>query len=129
MAVDNNPSSPFYGRMYLSWNDFDDDGALYVTRSDNGTTWTRVEVFNVVASTFIRDVQIQVAPNGNVILVGMDEGDPGGASSRRNYAFRSTDGGVTFSVAGIPMGARFTPPCDFTAGYFRVCKPIWRHMG
>ena len=32
--VDNNPSSPFYGRMYLSWNNFAiGGGALQVTSS------------------------------------------------------------------------------------------------
>ena len=38
---DNNPSSPFYGHMYVSWNDFNvGGGAGYVTFStDNGATW------------------------------------------------------------------------------------------
>src|SRR4029077_18292638 len=41
MWVDNNPASPHYGRMYISLNDFAiGGGALYVTYSDNGTTWT-----------------------------------------------------------------------------------------
>src|SRR5438094_2281361 len=44
MWVDNNPSSPYYGRMYISYNDFSTGGgALYVTYSDNGTTWTPVQ--------------------------------------------------------------------------------------
>ena len=40
--ADNNPSSPFYGRMYTSWNDFNvGGGALFVRYStDNGLTWT-----------------------------------------------------------------------------------------
>ena len=39
---DNNPSSPFFGRMYVSWNDFAVGvGALQVTFStDNGNTWS-----------------------------------------------------------------------------------------
>src|SRR5206468_8385921 len=39
--ADNNPSSPFPGRMYVSWNDFNiGGGALFVTySSDNGNTW------------------------------------------------------------------------------------------
>src|SRR5438874_1728855 len=45
MWVDNNPASPFYGRMYISYNDFAiNSGALYVTYSDNGTTWTAVQL-------------------------------------------------------------------------------------
>ena len=39
--ADNNPSSPFYGRMYVSWNDFAAGGNLKVRYStDNGLTWT-----------------------------------------------------------------------------------------
>src|SRR2546430_1827127 len=39
--ADNNPSSPFFGRMYVSWNNFSvGGGALTVRFSDNGTTWT-----------------------------------------------------------------------------------------
>ena len=57
--ADNNPASPFYGRMYVSWNDFAvGGGALQATFStDNGATWTpAINVSNT--STFIRDVQI-----------------------------------------------------------------------
>ena len=41
--TDSNPASPFYGRMYVSWNDFNrGGGAIFVRRStDNGATWKR----------------------------------------------------------------------------------------
>src|SRR5207253_3894151 len=40
--ADNNTSSPFYGRMYVSWNDFNvGGGALFLRYStDNGLSWT-----------------------------------------------------------------------------------------
>src|SRR5437773_11383497 len=40
--ADNNPSSPLYGRMYVSWNDLHvGRGALLLRHStDNGATWT-----------------------------------------------------------------------------------------
>src|SRR2546423_744155 len=40
--ADNNPASPFYGRMYISYNDFNiASGALFVSRTtDNGLTWS-----------------------------------------------------------------------------------------
>src|SRR5262249_4499014 len=45
MWVDNNLASLFYGRMYISYNDFAiGGGALYVVYSDNGTTWTTVQL-------------------------------------------------------------------------------------
>jgi len=40
--ADNNPSSTFYGRMYVSWNDVNRGGGLFVRYStDNGVTWTQ----------------------------------------------------------------------------------------
>ena len=124
MAVDNNPASPFYGRMYISWNDFNvGGGALYVTHSDDGTTWSPVQL----NPSFIRDVQIQVAADGTVLVAAMDEGG-GGFNNRTNYVYRSTDGGATFGAA-ISMGAAFAAPGDFLNGYFAVVNPIWRFEG
>src|SRR5262249_5325266 len=76
MWVDNNPASPFYGRMYISYNNFAiGGGALYVTRSDDGITWTPVQL----NSAFIRDVQItgDLQGSGRVYVAAMNEG--GGA--------------------------------------------------
>ena len=38
--ADNNPSSPFFGRMYVSWNDFAQSSGSFAPRysTDNGTT-------------------------------------------------------------------------------------------
>src|SRR5207248_456778 len=124
MWVDNTTTSPHYGRMYISWNDFNvGGGALNVTHSDDGNTWSKVQVY----PTFLRDVQIGVAPNGNVLLMAMNEGG-GGSNPRQNFDFRSTDGGATFSGA-ISMGASFPAPGDFVNGYFAIVTPIWRYMG
>src|SRR5207249_9510178 len=55
--ADNNPSSPFFGRMYISWNDFNvGGGSLRVTySSDNGTT---LHAPISVNPGFVRDIQI-----------------------------------------------------------------------
>ncbi len=55
--ADNNSASPFFGRMYVSWNDFNiGGGALFVTySSDNGNTWHSPISVN---PGFVRDVQI-----------------------------------------------------------------------
>jgi hypothetical protein len=100
--VDNNAFSARYGRMYVSYNNFAvGDGALFVTYSDDGNTWsTRLQL----TSSFIRDVQLTGALPGpppanaghtsTVFLAAMDEGS-GAFSQRQNIFFRSTDGGVT----------------------------------
>jgi len=136
MWVDNNAFSAHYGRMYISWNDFNvNGGALFVTHSDDGTNWTKVQV----ASTFIRDVQLTGTPPGPlsttsrgtpaVFLAGMDEGG-GGLATRQNIMYRSLDGGATWT--SVTLGPRFNAVGDSTCpsnGYFARINPIWRHMG
>lgn len=130
--ADNNPSSAFYGRMYVSWNDFAAGGNLKVRFStDNGTTWTEKQL--APASPFIRDVQITGdATNGTVFVAGMNEGG-GGLANRQNLLYRSTDGGNTwtntytgpsFAAPGSTLCASNTYfACMFTGPAY------WRHMG
>src|SRR5256714_14569388 len=68
---DNNPSSPFFGHMYVSWNNFADGGSLRVRFStDNGGTWTERQL--APPSPFIRDVQITGdLATGTVYVAGM----------------------------------------------------------
>src|SRR5262245_42217488 len=95
--ADSNPSSPFYGRMYVSWNDYNvGGGALFVTySSDNGATWH--SPINVVPS-FIRDVQITGdLATGDLYIAGMDEGGGGFPHNDINKIYRSMDGGNTWT--------------------------------
>ena len=134
MWVDNAPFSAAYGRMYVSFNNFNvGGGALFVTHSDDGVTWSTP---SQLSSGFIRDVQVAGTLPGKpgasfgfrspVFVAAMDEGS-GGLSSRQNVMYRSTDGGVTWTSA--TMGDRFNPVGDGTCGYFAKVNPIWRHMG
>jgi hypothetical protein len=127
MWVDNFPGSRHYGRMYISWNDFNvGGGALFVTHSDDGTTWTKVQV----STGFVRDVQLTGRPNGTVVyVVGMDEGG-GGLATRQNLIYGSGDGGNTWQ--STTLGPRFSAVGDSTCpsnSYFARINPIWRHMG
>ncbi|PYJ27617.1 MAG: hypothetical protein DME89_08660, partial [Verrucomicrobia bacterium] len=126
MWVDNNPASPFYGRMYISYNDFNiGGGALYVTYSDNGTAWTAVQL----NPGFIRDIQItgDLQGSGRVYVAAMNEGG-GGLATRQNVMYRSTNGGVSWTSSNA--GPAFQGPGRATSGYFAlVFSSIWRHMG
>jgi hypothetical protein len=129
--ADNNTSSPFFGHMYVSYNDFNvGGGALFVRVStDNGLTWTPHQI----TTTFIRDVQITGdLVTGDVYIAGMNEGGGGTGGPRSNKIYRSTDGGTTWT--NTFTGANFTGPSDGSTctsnSYFAtIFNGYWRHMG
>jgi hypothetical protein len=126
MWVDNNPGSSYYGRIYVSYNDFNvNSGALKITHSDDASTWSTPVTVN---ASFIRDVQLTGSPDsdGRVYLMTMDEGG-GGYNTRQNILYYSTDGGGTWT--SVTMGARFAAAGDTTCSYFVAQHPIWRDMG
>jgi hypothetical protein len=134
--ADNNPASPFFGNMYISWNDFNvGAGALVVSRStDNGSTWSSaITVANT--GTFIRNTQItgDMSGNGTIYIAGMDEGGGGFPHNDTNLIYKSTDGGATWS--NTYTGTPFPGPGVTSAGYF-ACMfndnnigAYWRHEG
>jgi hypothetical protein len=130
MWVDNNAGSPFFGRMYVSLNDFARGQNIFVTHSDDGTTWSAP--VQVTTGTFIRNIQLTGSPDdgGTVFIFGMDEGG-GGINNRINWAYRSLDGGQTWTA--VQMGSPFAPPGQALCGYFAAIPsspgPVWRHMG
>jgi hypothetical protein len=131
--ADNNPSSPFFGRMYISWNDFDQPNAnIFVTfSSDGGATW-HSPVMVSTQSTFIRNVQMTGdLATGDVYIAGMDEGGGGFPHQDTNLIFKSTDGGNTWM--NIYTGPQFLGPGVTFVGYF-ACMFLdgggyWRYEG
>jgi hypothetical protein len=131
--ADNNPSSPFFGRMYVSWNDFNQPNAnIFVTFStDNGLTWHSPVVVSTQAS-FIRNVQITGDfVKGDVYIAGMDEGGGGFPHNDTNLIFKSSDGGNTWT--NTYTGPVFPGPGVGSVGYFAVMFSdgggYWRHEG
>jgi len=131
--ADNNPSSPFYGRMYVSWNDFNQSSANVVCSfsTDNGATW-HSPIMVSTQNAFIRNVQITGdLATGDVYIAGMDEGGGGFPHMDTNYIFKSTDGGNTWTNRYI--GTSFPGPGVGFVGYFAVMFPdgggYWRNEG
>ncbi|HEY1583780.1 MAG TPA: sialidase family protein [Chthoniobacterales bacterium] len=131
--ADNNPSSPFYGRMYVSFNDFNrGGGALFVRyTTDNGLTWNNERQ---LSTGFFRDVQITGDPaTGAVYVASMNE-EGGGLTNRSNLLYKSSDGGATFTqvYAGPTFAApgRTTCPNSYFACMYNISGTgYWRHMG
>src|SRR5262249_1448753 len=130
--ADNNPSAPFYGRMYTSWNDFNrGGGALFVRyTTDNGVTWTNERQITT-GTPFIRDVQITGdLATGDVYIAGMNENGGNTNFNRSNLMFRSTDGGNSWT--NTYSGPTFVGPHRSNSGYFATMysNPAYcRHMG
>src|SRR6266568_4646853 len=128
--ADNNPASPFFGRMYVSWNDFNvGGGALFVTySSDNGSSWHSPISVN---PGFVRDVQITGDKvTGDVYIAAMNENGGNGNFTRNNLLYRSTDGGNTWT--NTYTGPAFQGAHRTNSGYFACMyssPAYWRHMG
>jgi hypothetical protein len=127
--VDNNPASPFFGRMYISWNDFARGQVIFVRYStDNGATWTNERQ---VSTAFFRNVQItgDMGGSGDIYIAAMDEMG-GGLTNRANRFYRSTDGGNTWT--NTYTGPTFPGPGRGASGFFACMfnsPAYWRHQG
>ncbi len=131
--ADNNTSSPHFGNMYVSWNDFNVGGGAIQVRvsTDNGNTWTQHGINN----SFIRNVQITGDPvTGDVYIAGMDEAGGGFPHNDTNLIYKSTDGGNTWAntYVGTPFPGPGVVACSDNP-YFTCMFPdaggFWRHEG
>ncbi len=132
--TDQNPSSPFYGRVYITEAVLDPggvgtfDGVGLQSTTDGGTTWT--SFFSLVDTTELtRGVNhneypsLAIQPSGAVVEA-WHRGALSGviATSNKVMAARSTDGGVTFgtptTVVTVPQN-QSVPFNSVSPGGFR----------
>ena len=130
---DMNPSSAFYGRMYVSFNNFAIAGPpISVTFStDNGSTWSAPQNLPLGGASSVRNVQITGdLLTGDVYVAGMNEMG-GGLGNRANMIYRSTDGGATWALTytGPPFAGPGSGLCSNNSYFASMFGTYWRHMG
>lgn len=107
IATDRNPSSPNYGRVYLTYPDFPNASAntnvnIYFVRTDTtGNNWltnvvTKVNGDSTMLSHFQPSIAVdQTSPNGNIAIAWYDcRNDPKNVKTQV-YAAVARDGGAT----------------------------------
>jgi hypothetical protein len=107
LTVDNTTTSPHYGRMYLGWTNFAAGARIYVTTSDNTTTWN-VPVALSGSGVSVQGAWPAVAPNGDV-YVGWVRWDPYFTGPISIEIAKSTNGGTSWSLVTDPMSSKTNP--------------------
>jgi hypothetical protein len=139
IVTDNTPSSPFYGRTYLTWTKFVAANGVFVSSpifeahsDDGGTHWSKAQEISGVNSSLCT-FQVSgpsgqcdenqfsvptVAPDGTVYVAFQNEQntalwEPGEVFDDQYLLVKSTNGGVTWSnpsfVVGLEDGSRDYP--------------------
>lgn len=107
LAVDNNPTSSFYGRMYLVWTNFGAGGRINATFSDNGTSWSAAVPLSTSGIT-VQGAWPTVAPDGTV-YVGWVRWDPYFTGPISIEIAKSTNGGASWALVTDPMAGKTNP--------------------
>jgi hypothetical protein len=108
MAVDNTPTSPFYGRIYVGWTDFgqSNDRNLVISSDNGGMSWS-AKAPMPGSGTAGQGMFPAIAPNGDVYFALLDRS----GTTRTEWIYKSTDGGSSF-VRAANIAANLKPPLD-----------------
>lgn len=107
LAVDNNPSSPYYGNLYLVWTDFGVPGVpIRASRStDGGFNWSAPITISPANQGAVQGAWPVVAPNGNIYVAWL--------RTQNNLitvdVTRSTNGGAGYTQVTSPLVNAVSP--------------------
>jgi hypothetical protein len=111
VTVDNSPTSPFFGSVYIGYDDNGASNAPYVMYSRDGfTNWQRSA--KVAAGNPTIGVNVATGPDGSVYASWEDY------SGKKIWSAKSTDGGATFGAANVVTNFRLN-----TTGFFVYIPP------
>ncbi len=105
MAVDDNPTSPYYGRIYVVWTQFVTPNPIVLSYStNNGATYSAQQQIGApISGHYEQGCNIQVAPDGTVYCIWACP-NTGLANVEDLIGFtKSTNGGVTWSAPTTPL--------------------------
>ncbi|MCB1607811.1 MAG: hypothetical protein KDI71_12625 [Xanthomonadales bacterium] len=110
MAIDNDESSPFYGRIYVVWTDFGSNDQIYsIHSSDAGATWS-TQLAISPAGVDVQGAWPTIAPGGDIYVAWLSWLGAGFPNGDVEITVRvSTDGGVSYSAVEPPMTGRTNP--------------------
>jgi hypothetical protein len=94
-AIDNTPTSPFYGRHYTCWDRANNEKLAYST--NNGATWTEVDLPTAPVGGSDLGCEIAVQKNGTVHVVWDSLACGANCTDERMWYTRSINGGVSWS--------------------------------
>jgi hypothetical protein len=94
-VIDNDSSSPFYGRHYTCWDRNNNEKMAYST--NNGVSWTEVDLPTAPGGGFDLGCDLAVEDNGTVHVVWDTLTCGANCSNERMHYVRSTNGGVSWS--------------------------------
>lgn len=95
-AIDNTAASPFYGRHYTCWDRANNEKFAY--SSNNGVTWTEVDLPTAPVGGIDLACEIAVQKNGTVHVVWDSLTCGSTCTDERMWYTRSTNGGVSWSA-------------------------------
>ncbi len=108
VAIDNSATSPFFGSVYIGYDDNGHNNTPYVLYSRDGkTTWARSTAIPHTNPTI--GVNVATAPNGSVYACWEDY------SGRKLYCSKSTDGAATFGTAVVVTSYRMNTSTFFVS--------------
>jgi hypothetical protein len=111
IAVDDFPSSPNFGRVYVAWDRAESFGQpiLLVSSDTRGSSWSAVKTVSG-ANSFTIGARPVVQPNGDLTIVYEN------FASGKIVSQTSHDGGATFDAAVSVAADRASDPPDMRAG-------------